>query len=1256
MSWITNRPSHALPAWIAACCLVGWAQATPPNGSQSEEEMRRQLMEQMGLAAPEQREATEGIQVVIQTGHAGMVTAVAISPDGRSVLSGGQDESIKLWDVASAAEVRSFSGRAFAWPTALAFGGGGTRLVVTDLESTRIYEAASGRELLHLPGGSWPLLVAGNGNVIIGETPLRGRPEVLAIDTATGNVAWSVPVSPLARALACNHDGHLLATLTSERGARSPHSSLEIWDLTAHVRRAHAEVSLMLSESGLSAALSPDGATLAIENADRNVELIDTATGKSSRTLVTDARPESGLLTQIAFSPDGSSLVWATGSDLARLWRVADGSATPLAASAVAWSHDGRTLVLGHGSGGAPVIRDLVSGEERAFAAGAAEVTDVATAGSHAIVTAMHDGSARWWDLSTGEIMRAFRCPAGAPATSVAVSATRQLVALGCEDGSASLFDAATANLRSAILPPAPGEFAPVQVRFADDSTLVIAHKDEILEWDAGGARELRRFTVPGLPPSARGGAFPMSPGAAPSEIAAQSEQRASEARNWIRAIALQPRADTVAVGRQNQLALFDLRTGQLVRELAAANVLSSLLAGRGGTVMMPAPKSSRGKMPMGSFPAGLPGFPGGVPGAMGDPMAALDSMLPKEGANSIAFSLDGRLLVSLGTMGQHVFDTESGRELAAPATGTDPQQLMTALAGAVGSVFARGVAVSSNGRSAATALGRTIKIWDIASQREIVRLKGHTSEVTALAFVDDRTLLSGGRDGAVRVWRLPDGRELAALTALGRQDYIVVTPDQYYRASKSRLQGVSFRVEGKLYPFEQFDLRFNRPDIVLERLGSATPELVQTYRHAYQRRLKKMGFTEAMLGRDFHLPQVEILSKDVPLTTSEAALKLRVRASDDKFALDRILAYVNDVPVFGAAGRKVAARGHTVEEELNVPLVAGRNKIQVSALNEEGVESLRQTLYTSASPHEASPDIWVIAIGVSHYQNSHYNLRYAAKDAGDIAALFQSRISAAAPPGETPATGPSHGSVHVLPITDSQATRAGIATARDWLAAAHPQDLVVVFVAGHGMIDAEQNYFFGTFDIDPAHPASRGLPFEEFENILDGIAPLQKVLLVDTCFSGEIERDEPATASSEVAGGNKVTMRAFEAIRGVNVAADPSLPAGSGAASPPGMLPDYARFQRDWFADLRRGTGAAVISSSSGNEYSLEGEQWHNGVFTYAVLDGLKNGKADRNGDGTVSVSELESYVIDSVRALTKGAQNPTVRRENLDFDFVIY
>jgi uncharacterized caspase-like protein len=204
------------------------------------------------------------------------------------------------------------------------------------------------------------------------------------------------------------------------------------------------------------------------------------------------------------------------------------------------------------------------------------------------------------------------------------------------------------------------------------------------------------------------------------------------------------------------------------------------------------------------------------------------------------------------------------------------------------------------------------------------------------------------------------------------------------------------------------------------------------------------------------------------------------------------------------------------------------------------------------------------------------------------------------------------------------------------------------VFAAGHGMTDARQNYYFGTHDIDPDRPEINGLPYEDFEALLDGIPAMRKVLLIDTCFSGEIEQDEAVVvAKAQADGAGTVSMRAFKTARGVNVVADDTTPT---------LATDVLRFQQELFADLRRGTGAVVISSASGNEYALEGDQWSNGVFTYALLNGLKNAHADMNQDQTVTVSELQAYVIEEVRKLTAGGQNPTVRRENLEYDFVVH
>jgi hypothetical protein len=60
--------------------------------------------------------------------------------------------------------------------------------------------------------------------------------------------------------------------------------------------------------------------------------------------------------------------------------------------------------------------------------------------------------------------------------------------------------------------------------------------------------------------------------------------------------------------------------------------------------------------------------------------------------------------------------------------------------------------------------------------------------------------------------------------------------------------------------------------------------------------------------------------------------------------------------------------------------------------------------------------------------------------------------------------------------------------------------------------------------------------------------------------------------------------------------------------------------------------------------------------VFTYSLIEGLTTGNADADNDGHIVVSELRDYVFDKVSALTHGRQNPTSRRENLEFDFKVW
>jgi uncharacterized caspase-like protein len=91
----------------------------------------------------------------------------------------------------------------------------------------------------------------------------------------------------------------------------------------------------------------------------------------------------------------------------------------------------------------------------------------------------------------------------------------------------------------------------------------------------------------------------------------------------------------------------------------------------------------------------------------------------------------------------------------------------------------------------------------------------------------------------------------------------------------------------------------------------------------------------------------------------------------------------------------------------------------------------------------------------------------------------------------------------------------------------------------------------------------------------------------------------------------------------------------------------------RDLFPDLRHGSGAEVITASDGLQLAQESQELGNGVFTKAVLEGLRDGDADSDKNGQITISELSVFVQKRVLELTGGQQRPTARRDTLEFDF---
>jgi len=566
------------------------------------------------------------------------------------------------------------------------------------------------------------------------------------------------------------------------------------------------------------------------------------------------------------------------------------------------------------------------------------------------------------------------------------------------------------------------------------------------------------------------------------------------------------------------------------------------------------------------------------------------------------------------------------------------------------------------------------ITIWDLRTGQPIAHLKGHSGRVTDMAFrKDGRLLATASVDRTLRLWRTDDGgSEIARFTATDDGEYLACIPENYYTSSRGASRFIAFRAKddaGQLrtYPFEQFDLKLNRPDLVLERIGYAAPKSIERLRNLYRKRLQQTGYDESVLGSDFHVPILRIDDKQVPFTTRARTVTFRLDGNDSREPLDRVDVWVNGVPAFGRSGIPLREKAVTAwSGAVTVALSEGTNRIQVAIRNRQGAESRRQVFSVACTPpdHHA-PTLYVLTVGVSRYADTQVPaLGYAAKDAGDIVGFFAHRIPA------KPGSKYPFGQVKTLALTDEQATREAIRTKGGaFLAGSQVDDTVIVFFSGHGVMDRSGGYYFLCRDAQVALADGRpaithgGLPFEEIEDLLYGAPARRRLLLLDSCHSGEADREAIATgnASSHTGGadtaGTVQIAQARHLPEGVTVR---SLDFGAAAVTS-GSRPTGAAFSdsltliEDLFANLKSGSGATVISAAGWQEYAWETGALKNGLFTHAVLTGLEQRDADTDHNGAILVSELRRFVTRRVLELSAGGQRPSSREENLDADFPI-
>jgi WD40 repeat protein len=508
--------------------------------------------------------------------------------------------------------------------------------------------------------------------------------------------------------------------------------------------------------------------------------------------------------------------------------------------------------------------------------------------------------------------------------------------------------------------------------------------------------------------------------------------------------------------------------------------------------------------------------------------------------------------------------------------------------------------------------------VWNTKTFRKVHDFQAHSNPIIkSYDAGNGRYLFTVSADNTVYQWNLESGKLVSTIVQLN--DQIVVTlPSGYYWAPKNALGDLSFDFRGESFSFEQFDLQYNRPDLVLKAIGSNDTALIRSYEKAFEKRLRKMGVSEHSMTQ--RLPTLKIVDEaKIPAVTGIAFFPVSFEVLDSVATLKSYSILINDVPVYGVNGKLFRNSRHNLVRE-SVELSTGFNKVQIVCINNAGFQSLKQTFYITYQPSASPPPetTYFIGIGIERFQDPAYNLRYSVDDIKAMATELREKI-----PG-----------IIIDTIFDEDVVVEKVAAFKKKLFASSVNDRVIVAYSGHGLLSDSLDYYLSSYAVDFRKPEVNGIPYEVLENLLDSIPARKRLLLIDACHSGEVDKEE---------------MQAIDT-KSLSLGLSKGLKPKETPYTRQVGLTNSFELMQDLFVNVGRNTGAAIISAAGGNQFALEGvNQLSNGVFTYSLLEAIRENES-------MKISELKARIIKRVLELTKGLQKPTSRNESITVDWKVW
>jgi len=1101
--------------------------------------------------------ADEKPEVFVQMGHSSEIQTLVFSRDGKYMASADQGGVIKLWEVSSGKEIRTLKGHG-GGVIALAFLNDGRSIASAGgafEETIRIWDITTAKETFKFStnffkgsgtkivkfsaDGVYALVAKSNSTYGQGD----GSTKIKVVEIATGREVRDL--SGIKGAEQKSASSFKSPSRSFEKAILSPDGrqvlavfdySLKLIDIkSGEVIRTYQAEKYPLSPNMKSAAFSSDGKMI-LSSTNDGLVLFDTATGKVLAMFGEDVRTD-----EVLISPDGKYAITANTDPIGvfKMWDIA-----------------GRKMVktFTHGS---------------YISTGSYGYTSLAfTPSSAYLASGGRDKTIKLWDIYLGaEIKRFSSAVSGVNSADVSADSRYALSASGKE---IFLWDIATGNREMVFR----GHADIVNtVRFSPDDKVILSASgsfngisDNTLRlWDLANGREIRKFTghMDGIATAAFSpdGRFILSGPIGNHDPTARLWDAATgmEIRRFNHSIWVMDEYDTSkkrdAAGASYFIGFSQDGKTAVINRQDHTNIYQPIIH-----YDVYDTSNWRKQRTIESF-----GYGG-------------DAALSPDGN----YLLCVYQLVEIST-GIKRRDYEGWGYSSTAAFSPEMNYFVLAAQPRVNEGWEK-----------------RIEIRETSSGRLVKTFYGHSGDIKSVKFINDgKHLLSAGEDGTVRIWNSDTGKEIAQFISFNDGEWIVIAAEGYYKSSVNGDKHLNVRIGNNIYGIDQYRSAFYKPQIVeaLLKLGDPQKAIAETIGADKD----KPPLTIASL-QNIEPPFVVIKSPEEGGTVGSRSAEITLYVEDRRQTIKKVTIYINGrVAAFGEGrGVKVTAQKGIIKIpegkkylDLKIPvsLDRGENLVEVTAFNgySEGRKSIR--IYTEAKATKSRdivlPNLWILSIGINKYHDNKLTpLSYAVADAEGIVNAFKAQ------------KGKLFREVNSLIINDNspvKPSRDNITDNLDYVKRAGHNDVVILFIAGHGMNDDSGEFYFLPSDAviseDGSIKKSKAISWRDIKAILD--IPAKKLIFADTCHS-------------EGVSGKKT--------RGVD---------------------------NDRFVKELQEANAVIFTSSRGRELSQESEKWKHGAFTYALIDGIK-GKADLIKDGKISMKELDAYVSETVPKITNGAQHP--------------